>query len=126
MFDYVNAYLRRAKETYEPGDYRAAVVPQLRCPSGLTLSVQASRGHYCTPREQEGPWTTVEVLCRDRELTTLRRYRDVTGGALYCYVPVERLNRIIANAGGICQPFVVLPPPIVKPSRKRAKQSEEG
>ena len=31
------------------------------CADGFEMSVQASRGHYCSPREDVGPYTTVEI-----------------------------------------------------------------
>lgn len=36
-------------------------VPAIECADGFTMSVQASRSHYCTPRNDVGPYTAVEV-----------------------------------------------------------------
>lgn len=33
----------------------------LVCKDGTTISVQASEFHYCTPRNNEGPWTEFET-----------------------------------------------------------------
>ena len=37
------------------------VQPQIRCRDGFRVSVQASRDHFCTPRDDHGPCTHVEV-----------------------------------------------------------------
>ena len=33
----------------------------IRCHDGFVMSVQASRDHYCTPRDDAGPHSAVEV-----------------------------------------------------------------
>jgi hypothetical protein len=35
-------------------------VPKIECVDGFSISVQASSTHYCSPRDNEGPWDTVE------------------------------------------------------------------
>ena len=37
------------------------VQPRIRCRDGFEMSVQASRDHYCVPRDDAGPYTHVEV-----------------------------------------------------------------
>ena len=36
-------------------------IPEIVCKDGTTLSVQASEFHYCTPRDNKGPYTHVEI-----------------------------------------------------------------
>jgi hypothetical protein len=31
------------------------------CKDGATLSIQASKSHYCTPRDNKGPYSSIEV-----------------------------------------------------------------
>ena len=33
----------------------------IKCADGFTMSVQASRGNYCSPRNDSGPYDSVEV-----------------------------------------------------------------
>ena len=33
----------------------------IRCHDGFQMSIQASRDHYCTPRDDTGPCSAVEV-----------------------------------------------------------------
>ena len=92
MLDYVNEWLSRHPEE--------RIAPRLQCKSGLTLSVQASMWHYCTPRNNTGPWHHIEVGYPSRTLRTLSRWRDGKS-SVNGYVPVERVNAIIARNGGI-------------------------
>ena len=73
--DYVNEWLDAHR-----GLPRA---PRIHCGSGLSLSVQASPHHYCTPRGSHG------LYWRDRD------------SEVYVYVPVDKVNKIIARNGGI-------------------------
>ena len=52
--------------------------PRIFCNDGFSLSVQASRDHYSIPRNNEGPYTHVEVGFpseSDALLTPFRRRR---------------------------------------------------
>ena len=80
------------------------VIPALVCRSGLKLSVQASRRHYCTPRTDEGPWTHVEVMasgCDLRTLGSLRPHHDTGVRGLYGYVPVATVLSLVDEHGGV-------------------------
>ena len=44
-----------------PDMYFKELYPKIECADGTTLSVQASETHYCTPRDNFGPYTHVEV-----------------------------------------------------------------
>ena len=92
MLDYVNIWLGKSQRSQ---------APRIHCKSGLTLSVQASMWHYCAPRDDTGPWHRVEVGYPSRTLRTLSRWRDGRDSPVYAYVPVERVNAIIARNGGI-------------------------
>ena len=59
---------------------RRYVVDRIVCADGHTLSVQASETHYCTPRDNRGPWTHVEVgYPTAQPEATWVRYRDGDG-----------------------------------------------
>lgn len=61
--------------------------PRVRCADGTTISVQASRNHYCSPKNDEGPWTSVEIWV-DGEV----RPRG--------WVPVAEVEALIERHGG--------------------------
>ena len=74
------------------------------CESGLKLSVQASGFHYCSPRENEGPYTAVEVGFPSHEVAELMPYAENPSNptdTVYGYVPVEIVESIILKNGGI-------------------------
>ena len=71
---------------------------------GTTLSVQASESHWCTPKNDIGPYTTAEVHIG----------RIGTGGGpsddqnkfedaptYYAYVPITLIEDLIKDRGGL-------------------------
>jgi len=84
------------------------LAPKITCADGTTLSVQASRIHYCSPKCDQGPYKTVEVgfpsvtLPSSWEEVTLpsswEEYYDGLG--VYCYVPVDLVREFIEEHGG--------------------------
>jgi hypothetical protein len=86
------------------------VLPAMRCKSGFTLSIQASTAHYCTPRNNEGPYSHVEVmfLTPTQIPETFKPFfEDVDGGswgtvrnALFANIPVGFINHWIELNGG--------------------------
>lgn len=73
----------------------AAVV----CVDGFTISVQASRNHYCEPRENDGPWTHVECGFPSEAVPTIEDYKD--GESVFAGVPIELVEELIASHGGM-------------------------
>ena len=75
------------------------LAPIVKCKDGTTLSVQASKYHYSTPRKDFGPYTEVEVWCvRNAAEVTEFDYSDDEPSA---YVPIEQVVQFIDNHGGI-------------------------
>lgn len=85
--------------------------PQIVCANGVRLSVQASRVHYSTPRNDEGPYTTMEVgYITHHDGSSLRmpmdwwKYADDPGMAamsgVYAYVPIGLIEEFISSQGG--------------------------
>lgn len=77
----------------------------VNCQDGTTLSVQASEGHYCQPRSNEGPYTAVEVgyPTADPGAEWLEHKDNPSSGDfkdVYAYVPVEKVRAFIAAHGG--------------------------
>lgn len=79
------------------GLYRKPPSDSVKCADGTTLSVQASEYHYCTPRDNQGPYTTVEVWCVSSDVTEFE-YSEEDPSA---YVPIEDVVRFIENHGGM-------------------------
>lgn len=81
-------------------------IERIRCRDGFSVSVQASRFHYCLPRDNRGPWTHVELGFPTRRLPSLAEYRD--GSApdtknVFGYVPIEKVAEVLVWHGGIAK-----------------------
>ncbi len=73
-------------------------VNPVRCKDGTTMSVQASGNAYCTPRNNVGPYTHVEVWrCGSPEAWS--EYGD--GEYPYAYIPIEMVVAEIDRRGGM-------------------------
>jgi len=90
------------------------------CTDGTSLSIQASRNHYCFPRNNEGPYTQVEVgFPSVKPPESWREYCDGNFDlkpcdTVYCYVPLKVVSEFIEQHGGIRAeeaPQLVLPEP---------------
>ncbi len=113
--DYVNTYLLLTKKPVRLGDAQDSVDGfedtemlerrgWLICASGLTLSVQSSKFHYCSPRSNTGPYSAVEVMIIEgEEPPTWTQYtNDIKGTSqVYTWIPVELVNQTIEDNGGI-------------------------
>ena len=77
------------------------LAPIVKCKDGTTLSVQASKYHYSTPRKDFGPYTEVEVWCAEGAgpdgVTEFGYSRDDPSA----YVPIEQVVQFIDNHGGM-------------------------
>jgi hypothetical protein len=92
------------------GAYRfRALAPRTVCKDGTSLSVQASGTHHCLPRDHDGPYTHVEVGYLQgpdgKERTAPRSWSEYGAGdgvssSVFCYVPVELVERFIKRHGG--------------------------
>lgn len=85
--------------------------PHLVLGDGTKLSVQASAYHYSLPKSSEGPYTHVEIGFPSRVIEKLLPYMEtylpeegenpVPTERVYAYVPVEVINSVLVDAGGI-------------------------
>jgi hypothetical protein len=97
------------------------------CADGFEISVQASRTHYCEPREDHGPWSRVECgfptampepwACThertswgscavrseapDAAWQCFAEDEDRPTDTVYGYVPVSLVDALIASHGGL-------------------------
>lgn len=95
-------------DLFEGRKINSAGVPELAkkitCQSGLELSVQASGIHYSTPRSNYGPYTEVEVGKTTQVVDELLPYAENANTpteTVYGYVPIEVVQQVIENHGGI-------------------------
>ena len=89
--DYVGEHFAK-----HPGPVR----PAIRTKRGAPLSVQASSIHYCTPRDDTGPYTRVEVFWTGSIPQALRD-REGRQSEPYGWAPVSVVNEIIHKRGGV-------------------------
>jgi len=78
--------------------------PTIECADGFRMSVQASAGHYCTPRENEGPYDEVEVGFPNKEEPLLVPYAEDASRltqTVYPYVPLDTVIKVIQKHGGV-------------------------
>ena len=74
------------------------------CADGFEMSVQASRGHYCSPREDAGPYTAVEIGFPNRREALLMPHIEIDDGhpleSVYPWVPAQVVMKVILKHGG--------------------------
>ena len=100
MTDQISAHIT----AHRAADGSRWVVPALRFAGGLDLSVQASGGHYCSPKNDVGPWSLFEVGSADhRYFPELRGHRDASGdrSSVHPFVPRSVIEAIIKRLGGL-------------------------
>lgn len=96
----INEYLLQQRGPHD----LLPVARRITCRDGFSLSVQANRGAYCSPRDNEGPWHKVEVGFPSSVPEGIMEYaedaEDPTG-TVYGYVPVDLVEALIAKHGGM-------------------------
>ena len=92
----VNEYFKK-----NPADH--GIRPRIKCADGFNISVQASETHYCSPRDDSGPWYEVEVGYPDNGSTLgmLDKYQDGPDSPVFGYVPVKIVEHLIELHGGM-------------------------
>lgn len=91
----------------------------IKCADGFTMSVQASSFHYCTPRTDKGPHTAFEVGFPSERVEALMPYAEdaeTPTETVYGWVPVEIIDAIISEHGGITDYISLLPDSAETPS----------
>jgi hypothetical protein len=101
MTDFVNDYLakNRKSEAYP-------VAPAMYFKRGGHMSVQASESHYCSPKNNTGPYSLVEVYVSSPRLKVPKSFgkpaqKFEDGGRLFSHVSVSAVNAEIERRGGI-------------------------
>jgi hypothetical protein len=105
----LNEFFRKHHQRRD--DFRSA--PAIVCTDGLTLSVQASLYHYCSPRNSAGPWHEVEVGFPSAKCPELMEWCESPETPLrtvYGYVPIDVVEKLIDAHGGIKEPALAAAP----------------
>lgn len=80
--------------------------PAIRCADGFEVSVQASSTHYCTPRNNEGPYTHFELGFPSQEDSLIQPYAEDPSkptDTVYSQVPRHTVVMLINKHGGLAQ-----------------------
>ena len=83
-----------------------SIAPKMKMNDGFEMSVQASRGHYCSPRDNRGPWHAFEIGYPSEEERLLAEYAedaDKLTDTVYGYVPLEVILAVIEKHGGLAE-----------------------
>ena len=102
----LNEYFEKHKQFVKMGDhsYRSAT-PRIHCADGFNVSAQVRNSAYCTPRGNHGPYTHCELgfpsaILPDSFLSYCED-PDHPLDTVYAYVPVELVEELIEQHGGI-------------------------
>ena len=86
----------------------------VKCADGFSMSVQASKGSYCSPRDDSGPYDSVEVGFPSSFDVYLHQYAedpDKPTDTVYGWVPADTVIMCIDAHGGMVSGEL---PPLVK------------
>jgi hypothetical protein len=117
MFEYttspfsLNAYLMAFRDSDGMGfpegknGYKSSfpLAKRIVCADGFSLSVQATHGAYCSPRENLGPWYEVEVGFPSADPELIGQFAEDSGNptqTVYPYVDIELVEQLIELHGG--------------------------
>jgi hypothetical protein len=100
-----NELQRRLSYGAKPKVFSEQCLPigRIECVDGTILSVQASYGHYCSPRSNHGPYTEVEIGYPSIPILECIDYaesKEHLTDTVYAYVPISLVAEFIANHGG--------------------------
>lgn len=105
--DKVNEFLKHNFKEYRVHDeWIAEKTRRLICKDGFSISIQASKFHYCEPRKNKAwPYHSVELGFPSELEDLIEEFAeaDDTTDTLYPYVPIEIVNKLIEKHGGIAE-----------------------
>ena len=108
--DTVNKFLRGTlkQKTFDEIGYKLQKIrPRVKCKDGFEISIQASEGHYCSPRvDGDVIYTKVELGYPNMEDELIVEYAedpDKLTDTVYGWVPVDIVNKLIEKHGGIVE-----------------------
>ena len=84
------------------GECSLKVIPPIKCKDGTIVTIYASDRHYCSPKDNSGPYTHVEVTIGGTDPGPLHKHWDYSDAdPTYCFVPLSTLRDFIDRHGGI-------------------------
>lgn len=103
--DSVNEFLKNNYKYDVCGGKRCPdITKRMECMDGFSISVQASSGHYCQPRENEAwPYREVELGYPSEVDNSISDYAEDpdTNETVFGYVPIDIVNQLVEKHGGI-------------------------
>ena len=93
------------------------------CADGFTMSVQADENTYCAPRQDEGPYTAVEVgFPSEYEELIIDWAEDDSSPTetVYGYVPSHIVSLVLAKHGGMVEGEVPKGIPEIRPTDEKS------
>jgi len=103
----VNEWLQKTQPKmldFGYGQIQVGIRPRVVCNDGFSVSIQASRGHYCYPREDNlQEYQEVELGYPDVADEIIEDYADGDDltNTVYAFVPIEVVEELLAKHGGI-------------------------
>ena len=92
------------------------------CADGFTMSVQADDFTYCAPRNNEGPYTAVEVgFPSEYEELIIDWAEDDSSPTetVYGYVPIHIVSLVLAKHGGMVEGELPQGIPEIRPTDEK-------
>lgn len=80
------------------------IVPRVKCKDGFTVSIQASKGNYSSPRENRSwPYSSFELGFPSKEDSLINKYAEDKNytKTVYGFVPLKVVLKLLAKHGGI-------------------------
>ncbi len=105
----ISDYLMNSRDPHDSDIYSDHTFPlaeRITCSDGFSLSVQATHGAYCSPRQNIGPWSSVEVGFPSAKPELIMSYAETPESptdTVYGYVPTELVEELIELHGGMEQ-----------------------
>lgn len=78
-----------------------AQTKRIYCVDGAHASIQASETHYCTPQDNHGPYTHVEIWCIGDIGNIPITHFEYDENEPSAYVPIEAVAAFLDDHGGI-------------------------
>jgi hypothetical protein len=98
--DQLQAMLMKPATEYRPGMFYKEILPATVCADGTMLSIQASKTHYCSPKNDIGPYTEVEVWNVSADEVPDFEYSKEEPSA---YVDINSVVAFIDRHGGLAK-----------------------
>jgi len=103
----LQAHVRSGRlHVYSDGSFSRLPAEAIECVDGFTVSVQASKTHYCSPRNYEGPYITFELGFPSSSDDLILEYAediDQPTNTVYGQVPAKVVLDLIKKHGGVAK-----------------------